>query len=156
MKLQQARKDVVQAGQQLVKTGLIARTWGNVSARINESQFVITPSGRAYETLTPAEIVTVNIADGSYRGEIKPSSEKDIHAAVYRQRPEINFIIHTHQVHASVVSALHRDIGEIDPAAAAGVSVGSIYKYFSTKEDLFLTCVHFGVETLEAVLGRCV
>lgn len=119
MKLQQARKEVIQAGKQLIKAGLIARTWGNVSARINESQFVITPSGRAYETLTPAEIVTVNIADGSYRGEIKPSSEKGIHAAVYRQRPEINFIIHTHQVHASVVSALHRDIGEIDPAAAA-------------------------------------
>jgi len=51
--LQQAREDVVQAGKQLVKAGLIARTWGNVSARISESQFVITPSGRAYETLTP-------------------------------------------------------------------------------------------------------
>lgn len=119
MSLQQAREDVVQAGKQLVKAGLIARTWGNVSARISESQFVITPSGRAYETLTPAEIVTVNIADGSYQGEIKPSSEKGIHAVVYRQRPEINFIIHTHQVYASVVSTLHRDITGIEPATAA-------------------------------------
>jgi len=37
-----------------------------------------------------------------------------------------------------------------------GISVGSIYKYFDTKEDLFLTCVHFGVETLEAVLNEVI
>ena len=46
------------------------------------------------------------------------------------------------------------NINEI--AAAAGISVGSIYKYFNTKEDLFLTCVHFGVETLEAVLDEVI
>ncbi|HOA35410.1 MAG TPA: class II aldolase/adducin family protein [Bacillota bacterium] len=119
MEIQQAREEVVSAGHELVKAGLIARTWGNVSARISESQFVITPSGRAYETLTPAEIVAVNIADGSYSGEIKPSSEKGLHAAVYQQRPEVNFIIHTHQLYASVVSALHRDIEVLAPDAAA-------------------------------------
>jgi len=119
MKLQQAREDVVLAGKQLVEAGLIARTWGNVGARISGEQFVITPSGRAYETLTPEEIVTVNIDDGSYRGPIKPSSEKGIHAAVYRQRREINFIIHTHQTCASVVSALHRDLELSDPDDAA-------------------------------------
>ncbi len=119
MQLQQAREEVVRAGHELVKAGLIARTWGNVSARISDSQFVITPSGRAYETLKPEEIVVVNIADGSYEGEIKPSSEKGLHAAVYRERPEVNFIIHTHQVNASAVSALHRDMEVIDPGAAA-------------------------------------
>ena len=41
-------------------------------------------------------------------------------------------------------------------ASAAGISVGSIYKYFDTKEDLFLTCVHFGVETLEAVANEVI
>ncbi|NLZ32407.1 MAG: TetR/AcrR family transcriptional regulator [Firmicutes bacterium] len=41
-----------------------------------------------------------------------------------------------------------------DIAAAAGISVGSLYKYFNTKEDLFLTCVQFGIETLQAVLDE--
>lgn len=126
MKLQDAREDVVQAGKQLVEAGLIARTWGNVGARISGEQFVITPSGRAYETLTPGEIVTVNIEDGSYRGPIKPSSEKGIHAAVYRQREEINFIVHTHQTFASVVSALHRDLELADPADAAVTGSGLV------------------------------
>lgn len=119
MELQQVREDVVQAGKQLVRAGLIARTWGNVSARIGKDHFVITPSGRTYDTLTPAEIVTVSAADGSYDGGIKPSSEKGIHAAVYRHRPEIGFIIHTHQPYASVISALHRDMETDDPGAAA-------------------------------------
>ncbi|NMD42074.1 MAG: hypothetical protein GYA86_02035 [Firmicutes bacterium] len=119
MERQQASEDLVQAGKQLVKAGLIARTWGNLSARIGRTDFVITPSGRAYDTLTPSEIVTAKIADGSYRGENKPSSEKGIHAAVYRHRPEIGFIVHTHQTNASVLSTLRRDIAGIDPAAAA-------------------------------------
>ena len=61
--VQTAKELVVLAGKRLVETGLIARTWGNVSARISDTQFVITPSGRAYETLTPEEVVVVNIDD---------------------------------------------------------------------------------------------
>ena len=94
----QAKELVVRAGKQLVESGLIARTWGNVSCRVSDTQFVITPSGRAYETLTPEEIVLVNIADLSYDGDVKPSSEKGIHASAYQLRPEVNFVIHTHQV----------------------------------------------------------
>ncbi len=119
MKLQQAREDVIQAGRRLIGSGLISRTWGNVSARLDGDFFVITPSGRPYEALTPAEIVTVNIADGSYDGGIEPSTEKGIHAAIYRRRPGINFIVHTHQVFASVVSALHRDIEMADAGAVS-------------------------------------
>lgn len=113
MDIMEAKAIVVEAGKKLVDSGLIARTWGNVSCRISENQFVITPSGRAYETLTPDEIVLVNIEDLTYEGEIKPSSEKGIHAAAYKLRPEINFVIHTHQINASIVSALGMDINNV-------------------------------------------
>jgi len=69
---QQAKEKVVAAGIRLVESGLIARTWGNVSCRISDSHFVISPSGRDYLTLTPGEIVAVAIADLSYSGDIKP------------------------------------------------------------------------------------
>ena len=101
----EARSLVIQAGLKLIENKLIARTWGNISARISDTQFVITPSGRAYEDLTPDDLVTVNIADCSYEGSVKPSSEKGIHASCYSLRPEVNFIIHTHQFYASVISA---------------------------------------------------
>ena len=114
MEIMQAKELVIKAGKELIASGLIARTWGNISCRISDTQFVITPSGRAYETLTPEEIVLVNIEDLEYEGEIKPSSEKGIHAACYKLRPEIGFVIHTHQVNASIVSALGMDINHVE------------------------------------------
>ena len=114
MDISKAKEIVVEAGKQLVSSGLIARTWGNVSCRIDDKTFVITPSGRAYETLTPDEIVLVNMDDLSYEGDIKPSSEKGIHAQCYLLRPECNFVIHTHQSNASIVSVLGCDINNIE------------------------------------------
>ena len=114
MDIMQAKETVIRAGKELIAAGLIARTWGNISCRISDTQFVITPSGRAYETLTPEEIVLVNIEDLEYEGEIKPSSEKGIHAACYKLRPQVNFVIHTHQVNASIVSALGMDINNVE------------------------------------------
>lgn len=120
MELRQAREAVITAGKKLVATGLIARTWGNVSCRISESQFVITPTGRAYETLAPEDVVIVNISDLSYEGTIKPSSEKGVHAEVYLQKPGINFVIHTHQANASVAAVLG---GSIDITAESARSL---------------------------------
>ena len=114
MDIMEAKELVIRAGKELVAEGLIARTWGNISCRVSDTQFVITPSGRAYETLTPEEIVLVNIEDLEYEGDIKPSSEKGIHGACYKLRPETNFVIHTHQINASIISALGMDINDIN------------------------------------------
>ena len=113
MDLLQAKEIVVEAGKQLVATGLIARTWGNVSCRVSDTQFVITPSGRDYLSLTPDDIVVVNLADLSYEGDIKPSSEKGLHAQCYILRDDCNFVIHTHQANASIVSAIGCDVNGI-------------------------------------------
>jgi L-fuculose-phosphate aldolase len=131
--IERAKELVIIAGKMLGESGLIARTWGNISARISDDKFVVTPSGLAYETLTPEQIVLVNIEDCSYEGNVKPSSEKGIHADTYRLRPNVNFIIHTHQVMASVLSIEGKDIevhtdkyrrilGETVPCAEYGMS----------------------------------
>lgn len=108
--LEKARELVLKAGLELCEAGLVARTWGNISARVSDTQYVITPSGRAYDTLTSEDIVLVNIADGSYVGDVKPSGEKGVHAAVYELCPEMNFVIHTHQNYASALSVLGKEI----------------------------------------------
>ena len=108
--VQEAKKLVIEAGLRLLREGLIVRTWGNISARISDDRFVITPSGKAYESLTPDDIVVVNIKKCTYEGDIKPSSECGIHADVYAARPDVNFVVHTHQTYASVVSILGQDI----------------------------------------------
>lgn len=117
MDILQAKEIVIAAGKKLVETGLIARTWGNVSCRIDEQTFVITPSGKAYESLTPDDIVLVRMDDLSYDGDVKPSSEKGIHAQCYLLRKDCNFVIHTHQSNASIISALGNDINNVEGKA---------------------------------------
>ena len=108
-----AKQAVIAAGNRLVAQGLIARTWGNVSMRIDDESCVVTPSGKAYDSLTPDDIVHMKLADCSYTGELKPSAEKAIHAQAYLLRPEVNFVIHTHQLYASILSVT----GEAIPVA---------------------------------------
>lgn len=105
----QAEEILLKACRELVDSGLIARTWGNVSIRLSKDLFLITPSGRAYETLEAADLVTVRIRDLSYKGDVKPSSEKEIHASVYKLRPDADFVVHTHQPNASALSVLGED-----------------------------------------------
>ena len=126
---QEARALVVQAGHRLVECGLVARTWGNISARVSDTHFIITPSGRSYDTLQPEDLVLVQISDCTYEGDRKPSSEKGIHAAVYRHRPHIGFVIHTHQDYASCVGVGGTDLtglshplfGDCVPCASYGM-----------------------------------
>lgn len=106
----EARRLVVEAGRKLLEKGLVARTWGNVSARVSEACFIITPSGMAYDTMTEDQLVLVDGLDGSWQGERKPSSERGIHADAYRLHPEVNFVIHTHQDMASVASTAGRNL----------------------------------------------
>ena len=113
MDREQAKALVIQAGKMLCENGLIQRTWGNVSCRIDQNYFAITPSGRDYQSLTPEDIVVVNIHDLTYAGEIKPSSEKGIHAACYMLRGDVDFVIHTHQTFASLAGLSGRDINDL-------------------------------------------
>ena len=118
--IDEAKNLVIRAGKELLESGLIARTWGNISARISPTQCVVSPSGKAYDSLTPDDIVVINIADGKAadpENTVKPSSEKGVHAAAYRLRPDVNFVIHTHQDYATDMSILGRQfhIGNVNP-----------------------------------------
>ena len=123
------RERILQAAARLTAEGLVARTWGNISLRVSETQFLITPSGLPYETLREDQLVLVNVADCSWEGAVKPSSEKGIHAAVYRLRPEAGAVIHTHQYWASVAGTAgraltgfyHPLLGKRVPCAAYGL-----------------------------------
>lgn len=130
----EARALVIEAGHRLLTSGLIARTWGNISARVSDTQFIITPSGMAYETLRPEDLVKVNIVSLSHEGKGRPSSEKGVHAAAYRLHPEANFVIHTHQDAASVAGVTGREIyGLKDPVLGRKVPCAG-YGLPSTKK----------------------
>lgn len=101
----EARKLVAAAGLKLNETGLSSRTWGNISARISDTEFVITPSGIAYDMITPDMLAKVNIKTRRWEGPCTPSDETGMHADAYLCRKNVDFCIHTHQRKATVVGA---------------------------------------------------
>lgn len=114
MTVEEAKRLVVETGKRLLSSNLTIRTWGNVSVRIDDETFAITPSGYAYENLLPEHIVVLKIAKPESSGPIKPSSERIVHAAIYKADSNIKFIIHTHQKFASAVSGCFSEIKVID------------------------------------------
>ena len=103
MEEQMARRLVAAEGKKLQQAGLVARTWGNISCRIDENHFVITPSGLDYETMTAVDLVLMDIRNGVCCGAHKPSSEKGVHLAAYQTFPEVGYVIHTHQTYATAI-----------------------------------------------------
>lgn len=102
---QELRIAVKEAGVRLLETGLTQGTWGNISVRLDDKRMLVTPSGMDYVRMRPEDLVVVDIETLEWSGDIKPTSEKKIHAAIYRERPEICAIIHSHPVWSSAVAA---------------------------------------------------
>jgi len=85
--------------------GLIVGSSGNVSAR-TERGMLITPTGVTGAAVTPASLVETGL-DGSHRGKRQPSSEWEMHAAIFAQAPEAMVIVHTHSDHATALACLN-------------------------------------------------
>ncbi|MCQ2554574.1 MAG: class II aldolase/adducin family protein [Clostridia bacterium] len=92
----QLRQEIVEHGLKLVSSRLVERSWGNISARLDEKYMLVTPSGIEYKDLLPQDIVKVDIETLEYEGGLRPTSEKNLHALIYRTRNDVNAIVHTH------------------------------------------------------------
>ena len=115
------RREIIDTGIELLEEKLVARTWGNISARIDADNYLITPSGLDYTSMREEDIVSVNIKTGEYTGINRPSGEKGVHSAAYEVFDDVNFVVHTHQTYATAVSLAGFDSLE----ATAGSPTGS-------------------------------
>ncbi len=109
--LTELRERVLKTSQELYRLQMARGTSGNVSARDPESGLIaITPSGIPYEVLTTEDITIVNQHGKVVYGGQIPSSETPMHTAVYRLRPNIHGIVHTHSLYATVFSVLNKEL----------------------------------------------
>ena len=115
------RREIIDTGIGLLEEKLVARTWENISARIDADNYLITPSGLDYTSMREEDIVSVNIKTGEYTGINRPSGEKGVHSAAYEVFDDVNFVVHTHQTYATAVSLAGFDSLE----ATAGSPTGS-------------------------------
>ncbi len=104
---------VVDTSKELTHKGFLSATGGNLSVRIaGENAFAITPSNYDYLKMLPEDICVLDMELKGLQGERKPSVESAMHAAIFKARPDVNAIIHTHQVYPSTLAL----IGEPIPA----------------------------------------
>jgi len=99
----------------LVKHGLVIFTWGNVSGIDREKGLVvIKPSGVDYDTMTPDDMVVVDLMTGQrVEGNLKPSSDTPTHLVLYRAFPEIGGVVHTHSTYATAWAQAGLDLPNI-------------------------------------------
>lgn len=104
--VEKVRHTVCDLHAELVRYGLVAWTAGNVSGRVpGTSTFVIKPSGVSYDALTPESIVVCDLDGSLVDGELAPSSDTAAHAYVYRHRPDVGGVVHTHSTYATAWAA---------------------------------------------------
>lgn len=111
MSYDRIRQEAYEANMQLPRLGLVLFTFGNVSAADrSQGLFAIKPSGVPYDQLSPASMVIVDFEGKTVEGNLRPSSDTQTHAVLYKNWPEINGIVHTHSVYATAWAQAQRDI----------------------------------------------
>ena len=108
-----AREAIVAMGKELIERKLVAGSWGNISVKIVDGVYAVTPSGRGYANQKPEDIVIVDDVCKTLDGELTPSSESKLHTAIYNACPEAKAIIHTHSIYASALAAMRKPVPAI-------------------------------------------
>jgi len=117
--LEKLKEELVQLHLELPKNNLVAWTGGNVSARDTETGLVvIKPSGIRYEELRPEHMVVLNQDGEIIEGDLKPSSDTASHLYIYKHRPDVGGVVHTHSAYATAFAAVNKPIPVVLTAIA--------------------------------------
>ena len=124
MIMEKERIEIVDYGKQLISRGLTKGTSGNISIwNPKEGLMAVSPSGIDYFEMTPEDVVIMQLNGSIYEGSRKPSSEYHLHSLVYRERPDVGAVVHTHSTYASIMSVLRESLPAVHyMIAITGVS----------------------------------
>lgn len=109
----ETRTAICEYGRSLLDDDLTTGTGGNLSARLNENQIAISPSGIPYADIEPEDVPVISMDGTVVAGDAQPSTELPMHLAVYRERPAVGGVVHTHSPYATTFASL----GESIPAS---------------------------------------
>ena len=117
--LKKLKEELVQLHLELPRNNLVAWTGGNVSARDTETGLVvIKASGIRYEEMRPEHMVVVDLDGKIIEGNLKPSSDTASHLYIYKHRPDVGGVVHTHSAYATAFAAVNKPIPVVLTAIA--------------------------------------
>ena len=97
------KKQICEIGKRIYDKGMVAANDGNISVKLNDNEFLCTPTGVSKGFMTPEYICKVD-KDGKVlqaNGNFKPSSEIKMHMRVYKERPDVGAVVHAHPLYAT-------------------------------------------------------
>jgi L-fuculose-phosphate aldolase len=132
------REAVAEASREMARKGLVAGSAGNVSMRVGEGLLAITPSRKRYDQLTAHQIQVIDFDGEPVAGDQVPSVESLMHIAAYRRRADINAVVHTHSLYASVLAVAHLALPPLidEMVTSIGGEVTVTAYAFPSTEDL--------------------
>ncbi|MDD3537994.1 MAG: class II aldolase/adducin family protein [Bacillota bacterium] len=119
------KREIIKAGMNLDRYGLIALSGGNVSVRMESGEILVTPSGMIYEDLTEDDILVMDLEGKIIEGTRKPSSDTEAILYIFQQRPDVTAVIHTHQPYATAVGLI-QDEFEVNLTTLANATAGPV------------------------------
>ncbi|MEQ6390281.1 L-fuculose-phosphate aldolase [Bacillaceae bacterium S4-13-58] len=137
MLLEKERNNVVEYCKKMTRTGLTKGTGGNISIYNREQGLLaISPSGIEYDIMKPEDVVVLDLEHNVVQGNRKPSSELAMHSIFYKNREDINAVIHTHSTYAKTLASLRITLPPVSYLVAyAGHDVKCAeYASFGTEE----------------------
>ena len=133
------KKQIVEVGHKLWDKNFVAANDGNITIRLNDKEFLTTPTGISKKSLTVDMIIKVDMKGDPvvHNPNYRPSSEAKMHIEVYKQRPDVKAIVHAHPIFATSFAVAGIDLDKcILPEAV--LTVGSVpvtpYALVSTME----------------------
>ena len=100
------KRQIIDGGLKLDKYGLISLAGGNLSMRMPSGEILVTASGMRYEDMTEDDVIVMDVNGNIIEGDKKPSSDTEGILYIFRERPDINAVIHTHQPYATAISLI--------------------------------------------------
>lgn len=97
----QTRKEIIHVCTRIYQRGYVAANDGNVSVRLSDDQVLITPTGMSKGFLTEDQLILFDRNGNSLSGALNPSSELKMHLMIYRERADVNAVVHAHPVTAT-------------------------------------------------------
>ena len=138
MLMEKERNEIVEFGKKMSSQGLSKGTSGNLSCYDPESGYMaIGPSGLGYFETTPEDVVVMDLEGNVIEGGRKPSSEHNLHATVYKHRPEARAVVHTHSTYCTTFACLRQPLKAVH-YVISGAGVDEVpcaeYATFGTPE----------------------
>lgn len=104
------KESVLRSAKEMLRTGLVEGTSGNLSARLPDGNVVLTPSTLDYEVMELGDLVVVDLEGNVVEGERAPTTEKALHLACMRKHDDIGGVIHSHALFASMFAVVRQPI----------------------------------------------